>query len=98
MDVYWTFLVVVTCYEGNRQKLLNVAAQCIELHDYCILHHHLLSFHFSFSVGVLLPLPGESVQTSALKLGATLKTIGSSMVQFLTTANQCQLNTLISHY
>ena len=38
--------------------------------------------------GVLLPLPGESVESSALELGATSKTVGSSMAQLLTAANQ----------
>ena len=43
-----------------------------------------------FSIGMLLPLPGESVETSALELGATSKTVGSSMAQLLTAANQGQ--------
>ena len=38
--------------------------------------------------GVLLPLPGESVESSALELGATSKTVASSMAQLLTAANQ----------
>ena len=37
---------------------------------------------------MLLPLPGESVESSALELGATSKTVGSSMAQLLTAANQ----------
>jgi len=38
--------------------------------------------------GRLLPLPGESVESCALELGATSKTVGSSMAQLLTAANQ----------
>ena len=38
--------------------------------------------------GKLLPLPGESVESCALELGATSKTVGSSMAQLLTAANQ----------
>ena len=38
--------------------------------------------------GKLVPLPGESVETCALELGATSKTVGSSMAQLLTAANQ----------
>jgi len=38
--------------------------------------------------GRLLPLPGESVENCALELGATSKTVGSSMAQLLTAANQ----------
>ena len=38
--------------------------------------------------GQLLPLPGESVESCALELGATSKTVGSSMAQLLTAANQ----------
>ena len=41
---------------------------------------------------MLLPLPGESVETSALELGATSKTVGSSMAQLLTAANQGQFS------
>ena len=37
---------------------------------------------------MLLPLPGESVESSALELGATSKTSGSSMAQLLTAANE----------
>lgn len=40
------------------------------------------------SAGMLLPLPGESVESCALELGATSKTVGSSMAQLLTAANQ----------
>ena len=36
--------------------------------------------------GQLLPLPGESVENCALELGATSKTVGSSMAQLLVTA------------
>ena len=36
----------------------------------------------------LLLLPGESVESCALQLGATSKTVGSSMAQLLTAANQ----------
>lgn len=39
-------------------------------------------------LGRLLPLPGESVESCALELGATSKTVGSSMAQLLTAANQ----------
>jgi hypothetical protein len=42
----------------------------------------------SLPIGMLLPLPGESVESSALELGATSKTVGSSMAQLLTAANQ----------
>ena len=38
--------------------------------------------------GRLLPLPGESVESCAQVLGATSKTVGSSMAQLLTAANQ----------
>lgn len=38
--------------------------------------------------GKLVPLPGESVESCALELGATSKTVGSSMAQLLTAANQ----------
>ena len=38
--------------------------------------------------GRLVPLPGESVESCALELGATSKTVGSSMAQLLTAANQ----------
>lgn len=39
-------------------------------------------------LGKLVPLPGESVESCALELGATSKTVGSSMAQLLTAANQ----------
>ena len=45
-------------------------------------------------VGMLLPLPGESVESSALELGATSKTVGSSMAQLLTAANQGKISVL----
>ena len=38
--------------------------------------------------GTLLPLPGESLESCALDLGATSKIVGSSMAQLLTAANQ----------
>ncbi|XP_070547100.1 talin-1-like isoform X3 [Ptychodera flava] len=38
--------------------------------------------------GKLLPLPGETLDGSALELGATSKTVGSSMAQLLTAAAQ----------
>ena len=38
--------------------------------------------------GKLVPLPGESVESCALERGATSKTVGSSMAQLLTAANQ----------
>ena len=37
------------------------------------------------------PLPGESVESGALKLAPTSKTVGSSMAQLLTAANQGEL-------
>ena len=44
--------------------------------------------------GKLVPLPGESVESCALELGATSKTVGSSMAQLLTAANQGRLERL----
>ena len=41
--------------------------------------------------GTLVPLPGESVESCALELGPTSKTVGSSMAQLLTAANQGEL-------
>lgn len=38
--------------------------------------------------GRLFLLPGETVESCALELGATSKTVGSSMAQLLTAANQ----------
>ena len=38
--------------------------------------------------GKLLLLPGETVENCALELGFTSKTVGSSMAQLLTAANQ----------
>ena len=38
--------------------------------------------------GQLLPLPGETVESCALELAATSKTVGSSMAQLLTAASQ----------
>ena len=38
--------------------------------------------------GQLLPLPGQTVESCSLELGATSKTVGSSMAQLLTAANQ----------
>ncbi|XP_048581539.1 talin-like isoform X2 [Nematostella vectensis] len=38
--------------------------------------------------GELVPLPGENPESSALELGATSKTVGSSMAQLLTAAAQ----------
>ncbi|XP_013386332.1 talin-1 isoform X1 [Lingula anatina] len=38
--------------------------------------------------GKLLPLPGETMESSALQLGHTSKTVGSSMAQLLTAAAQ----------
>ena len=38
--------------------------------------------------GTLLPLPGETLESCALDLGATSKIVGSSMAQLLTAANQ----------
>ena len=40
------------------------------------------------SAGKLLPLPGESAKECAEELGATSKTVGASMAQLLTAANQ----------
>ena len=50
--------------------------------------------------GKLLPLPGETVENCALELGATSKTVGSSMAQLLTAANQgtCIRVHLVHHY
>ena len=36
----------------------------------------------------LMSLPGETLETAALELGATSKTVGSSMAQLLTAASQ----------
>ena len=38
--------------------------------------------------GMLHTLPGESLESCALELGATSKTVGSSMAQLLTATNQ----------
>lgn len=38
--------------------------------------------------GKLLPLPGQTIESCSLELGATSKTVGSSMAQLLTAANQ----------
>ena len=38
--------------------------------------------------GQLFPLPGQTVETCSMELGATSKTVGSSMAQLLTAANQ----------
>ncbi|KJE89680.1 hypothetical protein CAOG_009384 [Capsaspora owczarzaki ATCC 30864] len=38
--------------------------------------------------GKLLPLPGDNAEEAALEVGATSKTVGSSMAQLLTAANQ----------
>ena len=38
--------------------------------------------------GKLLPLPGQTIETCSMELGATSKTVGSSMAQLLTAANQ----------
>ena len=38
--------------------------------------------------GQLFPLPGQSVESCSIELGATSKTVGSSMAQLLTAANQ----------
>eukprot|EP01137_Pigoraptor_chileana_P018402 Opistho-2@77812 len=40
------------------------------------------------SAGKLMPLPGETAESCANELGATSKTVGSSMAQLLTAANQ----------
>lgn len=40
------------------------------------------------AAGKLLPLPGETQEDCALEVGATSKTVGSSMAQLLTAANQ----------
>ncbi|XP_055955771.1 talin-2-like isoform X4 [Patella vulgata] len=42
----------------------------------------------SAETGNLLPLPGETAETAALQLGATSKTVASSMSQLLTAAAQ----------
>ncbi|XP_065933669.1 talin-2-like [Magallana gigas] len=38
--------------------------------------------------GNLVPLPGETVEASAMKLGSTSKNVGSAMAQLLTAASQ----------
>lgn len=38
--------------------------------------------------GQLFPLPGQTVESCSMELGATSKTVGSSMAQLLTAANQ----------
>ena len=40
------------------------------------------------AAGKLIPLPGESAKECADELGATSKTVGASMAQLLTAANQ----------
>lgn len=38
--------------------------------------------------GRLIPLPGQTIESCSMELGATSKTVGSSMAQLLTAANQ----------
>lgn len=52
------------------------------------LSHELAEAKREARQGKLVPLPGESVESCALELGATSKTVGSSMAQLLTAANQ----------
>ena len=52
------------------------------------LSHDLAEAKKEAAQGRLLPLPGETVENCALELGATSKTVGSSMAQLLTAANQ----------
>ena len=52
------------------------------------LSHDLAEAKREAQQGTLLPLPGESIESCALELGATAKTVGSSMAQLLTAANQ----------
>jgi len=42
----------------------------------------------ALSTGRLVPLPGESAESSAAQLGAISKTLGSSMAQLLTASAQ----------
>ena len=42
--------------------------------------------------GKLVPLPGESVESYALELAPTSKTVNSSLAQLLTAANQGELH------
>ncbi|XP_077996572.1 talin-1-like isoform X2 [Glandiceps talaboti] len=52
------------------------------------LDHELGQIKETAKQGNLLPLPGETSEGSALELGATSKTVGSSMAQLLTAAAQ----------
>ena len=52
------------------------------------LSNELATYKREAQQGTLLPLPGESLESCALDLGATSKIVGSSMAQLLTAANQ----------
>ncbi|PVD36353.1 hypothetical protein C0Q70_03333 [Pomacea canaliculata] len=52
------------------------------------LDHELEDARQAAAFGRLHPLPGETAETAAVQLGATSKTVGSSMAQLLTAAAQ----------
>lgn len=52
------------------------------------LGHDLEAYEKSAKDGKLLPLPGETAESCGLELGATSKSVGSSMAQLLTAASQ----------
>jgi len=52
------------------------------------LEAELVEIHRTAAAGRLVPLPGETATSCAAQLGATSKTVGSSMAQLLTAAAQ----------
>ena len=54
----------------------------------CSLSQEMGKAKMEAQIGQLLPLPGETVESCALELAATSKTVGSSMAQLLTAASQ----------
>ncbi|XP_023231887.1 talin-2-like isoform X2 [Centruroides sculpturatus] len=68
---------------------LEINSALEQIHD---LNEELLAIKKAALSSNLKPLPGESIETSSLQLGAISKVVGSAMAQLLTAASQANEN------
>ncbi|XP_064596457.1 talin-1-like [Liolophura sinensis] len=64
---------------------LEIDSALDQLHE---LHRDVHTVKQTAAAGKLIPLPGETAETSALQVGTTAKSVGSTMAQLLTAAAQ----------
>jgi talin len=77
--------------QPTRQSAIHAAVDQIEA-----LQNDVVGIKKSLVDGSLVPLPGESVESSSAQLGAVSKTLGSAMAQLLTAAAQVSLRIILS--